>query len=154
MSIIHTLQQNAEWMCSIAIVIFTAVQCWLVYQQNLQNIKIRRLELANKLDEVATVFLGANKEATELLTWLSANTSNFIFLLNNKDRKCYKKLLFFLLNYKKTPIHNENEMVSAIKLVTNLVGEIDCALGNANYGFVNETKEFALEDKNLSPQKG
>ena len=142
MKLLQFLQQNAEWMCAIAIVGFTAVQCWLAYQQNMQNIRIRRLELANKLDEVATVFLGSNDTAKEIITFLSANASNFIFLLNNKDREPYKKLLFFLLNYKRNNMHSEAEMVDAIKQVTNLVGEIDCVLGNANYGFVNEKKEF------------
>ena len=50
MVILQFLHQNAEWMCAIAITFFAAVQCWLSYQQNLQNIKMKRLELANKLD--------------------------------------------------------------------------------------------------------
>ena len=50
MAILRFLQQNAEWMCAIAIVGFTAVQCWLAYQQNMQNIRMKRLELASKLD--------------------------------------------------------------------------------------------------------
>lgn len=152
MVVLRFLQQNAEWMCAIAIVIFSAVQCWLAYQQNFQNIKIRRLELANKLDEVVTVFLGANNEANQIMTWLSANASNFSFLLNKKDREGYKKLLYFLLNYKRTPVHNEIEMTTAIQTVMNLVGEIDCALGNANYGFVNEKKEFEPVNKFSSLQ--
>ena len=32
MAILRFLQQNAEWMCAIAIVGFTAVQSWLAYQ--------------------------------------------------------------------------------------------------------------------------
>ena len=81
--IIKLLQENAEWMCAIAIVIFTGVQCWLAYQQNMQNIKMKRLELANKLDQTITVFMGSNDEANEVMNWLSANASNFSFLLNN-----------------------------------------------------------------------
>ena len=52
MTILKFLQENAEWMCAIAIVIFTAVQCILTYRQNMQNIRMKRLELASKLDEV------------------------------------------------------------------------------------------------------
>ncbi|MBQ2644713.1 hypothetical protein IJG14_03965 [bacterium] len=142
MTILKFLQENAEWMCAIAIVIFTAVQCILTYQQNMQNIKMRRLELANKLDQIITIFLGSNNEAAEVMNWLSANASNFFFLLNSKDRESYKKLLFYLLNYKRIPVHSEPEMVDAIQTVMKLVGEIDCALGNANYVFVNEKEEF------------
>ena len=142
MTILKFLQENAEWMCAIAIVIFTAVQCILTYQQNMQNIKMRRLELANKLDQIITIFLGSNNEATEVMNWLSANASNFFFLLNSKDRESYKKLLFYLLNYKRIPVHSEPEMIDAIQTVMKLVGEIDCALGNANYGFVSEKEEF------------
>ena len=56
--ILKFLQQNAEWMYTIAIVGFTAVQYWLAYQQNMQNIRMKRLELASRLDEVAAHFLG------------------------------------------------------------------------------------------------
>ena len=62
MSILRFLQQNAEWMCAIAIVGFTFIQCLLAYQQNMQNIRMRRLELASKLDEVAAQFLGDKKK--------------------------------------------------------------------------------------------
>ena len=145
--IIKLLQENAEWMCAIAIVIFTGVQCWLTYQQNMQNIKMKRLELANKLDQTITVFMGSNDEANEVMNWLSANASNFSFLLNTKDRESYKKLVYFLLDYKRKPIHSNDEMIIAIKTVMDLVGEIDCALGNANYGIVKETKEFEPVNK-------
>lgn len=128
--IIKLLQENAEWMCAIAIVIFTGVQCWLAYQQNMQNIKMKRLELANKLDQTITVFMGSNDEANEVMNWLSANASNFSFLLNTKDRESYKKLLYFLLDYKRKSIHSNDEMIIAIKTVMDLVGEIDCAFSN------------------------
>ena len=141
-TILKFLQKNAEWMSAIAIVFFTGMQCWLAYQQNMQNIKMRRLELANQLDHIITVFLGSNEQATEVMNWLSANASNFSFLLNNKDRAGYKKLCAFFYNYKNSAVHSEKEMVDAIKTTMNLVGEIDCALGNANYGFINEKKEF------------
>jgi len=100
MLILRFLQQNAEWMCAIAIVCFTAVQCWLAYQQNMQNIRMKRLELANNLDTVCSTFLGERSESIEILQWLTANASSFIFLLNKKDRAYFKKLFIFLMNYK------------------------------------------------------
>lgn len=147
MAILKFLQQNAEWMCAIAIVFFTAMQCWLAHQQNMQNIKIKRLELANKLDSVCSKFLGEKSEATEILIWLNENASNFVFLLKKEDRTAYKKLLLFLIKYRGNSIeYNQFQKMEAIKELFNLLGELDSALGNANYGFVNDKSELQKSD--------
>lgn len=111
MIILKFLQQHTEWMCTIAIVGFTTVQCWLAYQQNMQNIRIKRLELANKLDEVAAQFLGEEEESKIVRTWLVSNASNFGALLNNKDLGSYKKLSVFIYNYLNMNIINPEEQV-------------------------------------------
>lgn len=147
MTILKFLQQNAEWMCAIAIVGFTAVQCWLAYQQNMQNIRIKRLELANKLDEVAAQFLGEKKEAKIVRTWLVSNASNFGALLNNKDLGSYKKLLVFIYNYLNMNIINPEEQVLGLRQFTDLVSELDAVLINAKYGFVRAGKEFESTNK-------
>ena len=150
MVIIKFLQQNAEWMCAIAIVFFTAVKCWLVHQQNMQNIKIKRLELANKLDSVCSKFLGEKSEATEILIWLNENASNFVFLLRKEDRVAYKKLLLFLMNYRNNPAeYSSPQKVEAIQNLFNLLSELDSAFGNANYGFVNDKSELQKSDNNV-----
>ncbi len=79
MSILKFLQQNAEWMCAIAIVGFTAVQCWLAYQQNMQNVRMKRLELANGLDHVCTIFTGDKEHAKRISEWLLSNASTLYF---------------------------------------------------------------------------
>lgn len=147
MAILRFLQQNAEWMCAIAIVVFTAVQCWLAYQQNMQNIRIKRLELANKLDEVAAQFLGEKEEAKIVRTWLVSNASNFGALLNNKDLASYKKLSVFIYNYLNMNIINPEEQVLAFRQFTDLVSELDAVLINAKYGFVRAGKEFESTNK-------
>lgn len=144
MTILKFLQQNAEWMCAIAIVGFTAVQCWLSYQQNMQNIRIKRLELASKLDEVAAQFLGDNEEAKIVRTWLVSNASNFGALLNNKDLGSYKKLLVFIYNYLNVNTINQKE---SLRQFTDLVSELDAVLINAKYGFVRAGKEFESTNK-------
>lgn len=144
MTILKFLQQNAEWMCTIAIVGFTAVQCWLAYQQNMQNIRIKRLELANKLDEVAAQFLGEKEEAKIVRTWLVSNASNFGALLNNKDLGSYKKLLVFIYNYLNVNTINQKE---SLRQFTDLVSELDAVLINAKYGFVRAGKEFESTNK-------
>ena len=147
MAILRFLQQNAEWMCAIAIVGFTAVQCWLAYQQNMQNIRIKRLELANKLDEVAAQFLGEKEEAKNIRTWLVSNASNFGALLNNKDLGSYKKLSVFIYNYLNANIITQEEQIAALREFTNLVSELDAVLINAKYGFVRAGKEFESTNK-------
>ncbi len=150
MVILQFLQQNAEWMCAIAITFFAAVQCWLSYQQNLQNIKMKRLELANKLDNICSTFLGEKSEATEILIWLNQNASNFVFLLNKNDRVAYKKFLLFLMKYRSNPSeYSSPQKEKAILELNNLLSELDSALGNANYGFVNDKYELQRSDNNI-----
>lgn len=147
MTILRFLQQNAEWMCAIAIVGFAFIQCLLTYQQNMQNIRMKRLELASKLDEVAAQFLGEKEEAKIVRTWLVSNASNFGALLNNKDLGSYKKLLVFIYTYLNANIINPEEQVAALREFTNLVSELDAVLINAKYGFVRAGKEFESTNK-------
>ena len=143
MRLIHLLQQNAEWMCAIAITFFSAVQCCLAYQQNIQSIRNQRLELANELDEVCSRFTVYNKdEAQRILQWLMSKASKFIFLLNTKDREKYKILCNFLFNYHTYPVKNQEEMIQIMKRFNEMLGELDFVLGNANYGFQKDNKEF------------
>lgn len=150
MELLHFLQLNAEWMCAIAIVFFAAVQCYLAYQQNMQDLKIKRLELANELDGVCSTFTGYDKsEANRILQWLVSKASKFIFLLNKKDRECYTRLCAFLYNYNFDPVKSQEEVLEIIKQFYTLVGELDMALGNANYGFQKYNKELKSMVKNV-----
>ena len=143
-TILKFLQKNAEWMSAIAIVIFTAVQCMLAYQQNMQNIRIKRLELASRLDEVTAQFLGKKEEAELVRAWLASNASNFGALLNSKDIVPYKKLARFILEYLNTDISllNQEQQVFVLSKFSNMVSELDAVLINAKYGFVKAGKEF------------
>lgn len=147
MTILKFLQQNAEWICAIAIVVFTAVQCLLTYQQNMQNIRMKRLELASKLDEVAAQFLGDREEAKIVRTWLVSNASNFGALLNSKDINSYKKLSVFIYSYLNKNIINPKEQILELQQFTDLVSELDAVLINAKYGFVRAGKEFESTNK-------
>ena len=147
MAILRFLQQNAEWMCAIAIVIFTAVQCWLAYQQNLQNIRMKRLELANGLDRVCTIFAGEKEHAKRISEWLMSNASNFIFLLNKKDRAKYMNFAAFLYNYCNHTFLGQVEVIQAMKDFNKLLYELELVLGNAKYGLINEQKELEAIEK-------
>lgn len=147
MILLKFLQNNAEWICAIAITIFAAVQCYLVYQQNMQSIRLKRLALANELDKVCNKFLGEKQEAREVSNWLMSNASNFIFLLNKKDRAKYANLCAFLYNYQSVALKNQAETTEVIKQFNNLLFELDLALGNAAYDLINEKEETKKLDK-------
>ena len=147
MTILKFLQQNAEWMCAIAIVGFTAVQCWLAYQQNMQNIRMKRVELASRLDEVAAQFMGDKEDAKIVRTWLVSNASNFGALLNSKDINSYKKLSVFIYNYLNVNVINPDEQIATLRQFTDLVSELDAVLINAKYGFGEAGKEFESTNK-------
>lgn len=148
-TIIHFLQQNAEWMCAIAITLFTAMQCYLAYQQNMQDIKNKRLELANELDEVCSKFAIYDKdEAQRILQWLVSRASKFIFLLNKEDREKYRKLCAFLYNYHSFPVEGQTQMIEIMKQFHGLLGELDMVLGNADYGYQKDDKKFKSVVKN------
>ena len=148
MNILHFLQQNAEWMCAIAVAAFAGVQCWITHQQNMQNIRLKRLDLANSLDEVAAKFLGEVEEARSIRRWLFSNSSNFAFLLNNKDLEKYKKMCGFILNYINAPAQTRDTREKAIQEFLNILSELDAALGNADYGIVKNETEFKNTVKN------
>lgn len=147
MAILRFLQQNAEWMCAIAIVGFTAVQCWLAYQQNMQNIRMKRLELTSKLDEIAAQFLGEREEAKLVRTWLVSNASNFAMLLNNKDLTAYKELTILIYNYLNIEDISREQKLATLGNFINLVSKLDAVLINAKYGFVRAGKEFESTNK-------
>lgn len=148
MTILHFLQQNAEWMCAIAVAAFAGVQCWITHQQNMQNIRLKRLDLANRLDAVAANFLGEVEEARSIRQWLFSNSSNFAFLLNNKDLEKYKKMCGFILNYIEKPALTTEEKLIKIREFLNILSELDAALGNADYGIVKNETEFKNTVKN------
>ena len=147
MAILRFLQQNAEWMCAIAIVGFTAVQCWLAYQQNMQNIRMKRLELTSKLDEIAAQFLGEREEAKLVRTWLVSNASNFAMLLNNKDLTAYKELTILIYNYLNIEVISREQKLATLGNFINLVSKLDAVLINAKYGFARAGKEFESTNK-------
>lgn len=137
MTALTFLQQNAEWICAIAIVMFTAVQCWLSYQQNMQNIKMKRLELAKNLDEVASNFLGKKEEAKIIRNWLIAHTSDFCALLKKKDLIAYTELSKFIFDYLNLNEISKEYEARSIYNFLSLLSELDSALINAKYGFSN-----------------
>lgn len=109
------LQQNAEWMCAIAIVIFTIVQCIIIYAQYRQELRFRRFELAHKLDVAVTSFLGTSETTENLLNFLSSNQSNFKYLLKENENKAAVNLMGFILNVRNKTSITTSESFDILK---------------------------------------
>ena len=97
-AILTTLQQNAEWLCAIAIAYFAWKQDAITKLQIQQDLRMRRLELAQKLDEACKEFPYNKETANKLLEWCTAHQSEFIFLLQGKDGVPFAQLMQFVLN--------------------------------------------------------
>ncbi len=60
-ALLEFLQNNAEWMCSIALVFFAFMQWWISRKQLIQELRFKRLELAQQLDKFGVTFLEIEK---------------------------------------------------------------------------------------------
>ena len=127
---IQFLQQNAEWICAIAIVIFTAVQCWISHSQFKQELRFRRFDLAHQMDEACIIYKFDKKSVKKIVDWFNKNKSQFMYLLNEKDLHhldVFEALLEKL--YEQNPSFDE-----VIYLYRKCLVHLDVALLNANYG--------------------
>ena len=128
--ILQFLQQNAEWMCAIAIVIFTAAQCWISHSQFKQELRFRRFDLAHQMDEACIIYKFDKESVRKIVDWFNKNKSQFMYLLNEKDLHhldVFEALLEQL--YKNNPSFD-----SAIAMYRKCLVALDVALLNANYG--------------------
>lgn len=135
------LQQNAEWMCAIAIVIFTIVQCIIIYAQYRQELRFRRFELAHKLDVAVTSFLGTSETTENLLNFLSSNQSNFKYLLKENENKAAVNLMGFVLNVRSKTSITTSESIDILKKTNDLTNILADNLCNASYGIQKIKKE-------------
>lgn len=135
------LQQNAEWMCAIAIVIFTIVQCIITYAQYRQELRFRRFELAHKLDVAVTSFFGTSETTENLLNFLSSNQSNFKYLLKENENKAAVNLMEFVLNVRSKTSITTSESIDILKKTNDLTNILADNLCNASYGIQKIKKE-------------
>ena len=124
------LQQNAEWMCAVAIVIFTAAQCLISYAQYKQELRLRRFNLAHQMDEACIIYKFDKESVQKIVDWFNKNQSQFMYLLNEKDLKHYDIFQALLKElYNTTPAFND-----VIELYRKVLVSLDVVLLNANYG--------------------
>ncbi len=128
--ILQFLQQNAEWMCAIAIVIFTAMQWWLSRSQFKHELRQKRFELAHQMDEACIVYKFDKETFRKIVDWFNRHQSQFMYLLNENDLKHYDIFQALLEElFKKNLSFNE-----AIPLYRKCLMHLDVALLNADYG--------------------
>ena len=65
------LQLNAEWICAIAIVFFTAIQCYISHSQYKQELRIRRLNLAKQMDESCIIYKFDKESIQKIVDWFN-----------------------------------------------------------------------------------
>lgn len=94
---IEFLQQNAEWMCAIGMLVFAGVQVWLMKEQQKQELRLKRLDLAHGLDQIASTFATDNEAVYKICQRLNANASYFRAYLDKDGLNNYKKLCLYLL---------------------------------------------------------
>lgn len=124
------LQQNAEWICAIAIVIFTAVQCRISHAQYKQELHFKRFNLAQQMDEACIIYKFDKESVQKIVDWFNKNQSQFMYLLNEKDLKHYDIFQALLKE-----LYNTNPPFNvAIELYRKVLVSLDVALLNANYG--------------------
>jgi len=124
------LQDNAEWICAIAIVLFTAAQCIITYAQYKQELRFKRFTLAQQMDEACIIYKFDKKSIQKIVDWFNKNQSQFMYLLNEKDLYHYDIFQSLLKElYDKNPSFKE-----AITLYRKCLVNLDVALLNANYG--------------------
>ena len=124
------LQQNAEWICAVAIVIFTAAQCLISYAQYKQELRFKRFNLAQQMDEACIIYKFDKESVQRVVDWFNKNQSQFMYLLNEKDLfhcDIFQSLLKEL--YNTNPPFNV-----AIELYRKVLVSLDIVLLNANYG--------------------
>ena len=139
------LQQNASWICGFGMLVFALVQVCLMFAQGRQQLRLKRLELVQQLDEVAADFDGTRETAIKVQEWLCKHQSVCALLLKKKDAKTIEELFSCLVNIRAdtTPV-NMQTAIERVKKFNALVNDVTRCLGTAGYGF---TKENMAKEK-------
>lgn len=138
-TILEFLQQNASWICAFGMLVFAAVQVWLMFAQNRQQLRLKRLELVQQLDEVAFEFDGYPSSAEKVQEWLGKHQSVCALLLKKKDVKTVEVLFNYLMAVRRdNGLITTQILIERVTKFNTLVNEVTKCLGTARYGFSRE----------------
>lgn len=139
MDLLKFLQKNAQWICGFGMMFFAMVQVWLMFAQNRQQLRLKRLELVQELDEVAFEFDGSRETAIKVQELLGRRQGVCALLLKKKDAKSIETLFTYLVQIRSDmrPLTGQ-ETLERIQKFNALVNEVTRCLGTARYGFTKE----------------
>ena len=139
------LQQNASWICGFGMLVFALVQVCLMFAQGRQQLRLKRLELVQQLDEVAADFDGTRETAIKVQEWLCKHQSICALLLKKKDAKTIEVLFAYLVKIRADTTNVDMQLaIERVKQFNTLVNYVTRCLGTARYGFI---KENMVKDK-------
>lgn len=136
---LHFLQQNASWICGFGMLVFALVQVCLMFVQGRQQLRLKRLELIQQLDEVAADFDGTRETAIKVQEWFCKHQSVCALLLKKKDAKTIEVLFAYLVKLRAdmTPMTTQIA-IERVKQFNEQVNNVTRCLGTARYGFTKE----------------
>lgn len=147
-SMLEFLQQNASWICGFGMLVFALVQVCLMFAQGRQQLRLKRLELVQQLDEVAADFDGTRETAIKVQEWLCKHQSVCVLLLKKKDVKSIEVLFGYLVQIRADMTSVGMQVaIERVKQFNKLVNDVTRCLGTARYGF---TKENMAKNKKNS----
>lgn len=136
---LHFLQQNASWICGFGMLVFALVQVCLMFAQGRQQLRLKRLELVQQLDEVAADFDGTRETAIKVQEWLCKHQSVCALLLKKKDTKTIEDLFAYLVKIRANMTNLGMQVaIERVKHFNKLVNDVTRCLGTARYGFTKE----------------
>ena len=138
-SAINFLQQNGAWISGLGMAFFSGVQVWVMFLQNRQQLRLKRLELIQELDEVAFDFDGTREAAIKVQIWFVKHQSICALLLNKKDAEKILALFKYLMKIRKDqkPVTIQ-DAIERTHQFNSLMNEVTKCLGIARYGFTRE----------------
>ena len=122
------LQQNAEWMCAIGMLVFAGVQVWQTKEQQKRDLCLKRLDLAHKLDEIASTFVDDDEAAVKICNFLDSNASYFCAYLDKDGLDNYKRLGVYLLQLRQQRGFSFSKTLEEVQMFTSLVYALDNSL--------------------------
>lgn len=136
---LHFLQQNAPWICGFGMLVFALVQVCLMFAQGRQQLRLKRLELVQQLDEVAADFDGTRETAIKVQEWLCKHQSVCALLLKKKDAKAIEDLFSYLMEIRRGMALVDTQIaIERVNKFNTLVTEVVRRLGTAGYSFTKE----------------
>lgn len=140
------LQQNASWICGFGMLVFALVQVCLMFVQGRQQLRLKRLDLVQELDEAAFEFDGSRETAIKVQELLGRRQGVFALLLKKKDAKTIEALFTYLVQIRSDmrPLQGR-EALDRIQKFNTLVNDVTRCLGTARYGFIKENMPKAKQ---------